>query len=1090
MNTYESLIQHLDDFIRKYYLSKMVKGSLLFIASVVSIYLLLSLGEFTFYFPQWLRWILSSGFLGISILSLIYWVLIPLSKYLKIGKVISHQEAAKIIGQHFPEVKDKLLNILQLKSSQSSTGSQELIQASIHQKISQISWVPFSNAVDIKGNKKLLKYALPPLFVLVAILGLAPHILTESNARLSQPSKAFQKPAPFEFIIDEKDLKVQQFKDVQITIQTKGEALPTKIEWVQNGNHFATQKQDAQTFTYQLSGVQESIQFRLFANGFYSKEYTVRVIKKPVVSKMNIHLDYPAHTHKKSENIQNTGDLIVPVGTKITWKLSAQNTLRLSHQFEKDSMKFVEKVDNHYIFQKTAFHDIQYKIYAYNTDLPQGDSVQYTITTIEDQHPAIQVDQIEDSTQKDRLYFIGNASDDYGISKLTFTATVLNDKGHIKKTIHATIPFTHSSMTDFTHKMDIPSLGILAGDKIEYFFTVWDNDGIKGSKSTKSQIFSYSIPSTVELKELESTNNQSIKNSLSSASKEVQKLSKELKSFKEKILTKKNLSWEDKKEAQQLREKHQKLKEELKDIKDKYEENLKNQDLFKKTDEDILEKQELLNKMFEDLLSQEMQDMMKELEELMEKFQQNNAFDKLENMQMNNDQLNKELDKMLELFKKLELEQKASDIAHQLEQLSEKQEQQSQQPNAAQQEKLNEEFQQIKKDFEQLEKMNQQQKEHLDLNESKELKEEIEKNMQQAKENLEKNQSSPAKQQQKNASDKMQEMAQNMRSQMMQSQKQQHIEDINTIRRILSNLLNFSKDQENLMLQVRKTHELDTKYAQLVQQQQHLREEAVIIEDSLQALGKRVFQLQTFISDELYKMKRDLKKSSSLLESRQRGPASSAQQYVMTSANNLALMLSEVMDQMQKQMEKMSSSGSCENPGKSSPTPSPGELQKLQEQLGQDLQKMGQQIKEGKSGTEMNKGLAEMAQRQAAIREALRKLKDQMSQQQKKDSKIDELMNELDKNEADIVNKRINQQTILRQKNIETRMLELEKSIREQDEKDERSSQSAQNLEAPLPPQLEEFLKKRKANTNLSKNLPPELKPFYKSLVDKYNLNK
>lgn len=1087
MNSYESLIAQLDRFIRKYYLSKILKGTLLFTAGVLSLYLLLSIGEFTFYFPSWIRWSLITGFGLISGFALVSWIVIPLSNYFKIGKVLSHQQAAEIIGKHFPEVQDKLLNILQLKSEQVTTGSQELLEAGIQQKIGQISWVPFSNAVDLKDNRKFLRYALPPLVILLGIIVIAPNILTESNARLSQPSKAFSKPAPFDIIIDNSQLKVQQFADADITVKVKGKVLPSKMEWVQNGQTYSLSQIDANTFTYKALHVQDNITFRILANGFFSEEYTLKVTKKPVVSSMQIQLDYPAYTKRKKETVQNSGDLAVPAGTKITWKLSAKNTQKVAVRFGNDSIKYLTQEKSSYTFSKTALDNYTYKLFAFNTDNPKGDSVLYNISVIEDQHPAIQVDQVTDSTQLSHLYFMGNASDDYGISRIAFHASVKNDKGQIKKTIQNNIAVSHSTLADFTHRFSLTPLQLLAGEKVEYYFIVWDNDAVRGSKSAKSAIFTYSVPTTTELKDIESSNNQSIKSSLQSTTREVQKLSKELQSFKEKILTKKNLSWEDKKEAQDLFNKHEQLKEEIKDIKNKYEENRKNQELFKDVDQDILEKQELINQMMEDLLSQEMKDLMKELEELLEKFQQNNAFEKLENMQMSNDQLNKELDKMLELFKKLELEQKASDIAQQLEKLSEKQDAIQKQPDAQKQDQLNKEFENIKKDFDQLEKLNQQQKEHLDLDKSGEQKDEIEKNMQQAKENLENNQQKPAQQQQQKASDGMKQMAQNLRSQMMQMQMQQHAEDINTIRRILSNLLNFSKDQEDLMLRVKKTHETDTKYSRLVQQQQHLREEAVLIEDSLTALGKRVFQLQSFISDELYKLKRDLKKSTSLLEAKQRGPATAAQQYAMTSANNLALMLSETMEQMQQQMNKMSGSGSCSNPGGNSPKPSPGDLKKLQDQLGQDLQKMGKQLQEGKSGSEINKGLADMAQRQAAIREALRKMKDGMSQQQKKDTNIDQLIDELDKNETDIVNKRISQQTILRQKNIETRMLELEQSLREQDEKDERSSQSAQDFPATTPPQIEEFLKKRKPNLNISKNLPPELKPFYRRLVDNYN---
>ncbi|MCO5232808.1 MAG: hypothetical protein M9888_03590 [Chitinophagales bacterium] len=1088
---YQQIIAQLDQFIRKYYLSKVIKGGLLFIASVISIYILFSLGEFAFYFPTWVRWILLLCFFATSVFALVSWILIPVAQYFKLGKTLSYPQAAAIIGKHFPEIDDKLINILQLNSQQVTTGSQELLQASIQQKIEQIHYIPFARAVDLKENKKFFRYAIPPLILLIAILFIAPQILSESNARLVQPSKTFEKPAPFEYFIDQQQLKVNQFEDVEITVIVKGKILPTKMEWLQYGQINSLVRKDANTFVYKVQSVQKNIEFKLLANGYTSKTYHLLVIKKPVVSSMNIKLIYPSYTQRKNETIKNTGDLIVPIGTIIHWNFNTTNTQQLAISFLDENKKYLSSTDGTtYSFQRTANKDISYKLYAYNNDKPKGDSVLYTISVIEDQFPAIQVQQIEDSTQKDILFFMGNASDDYGISKVSFHLNIKNEKNQIRKNIQSNISITPSDLVNFTHYISISALKLQAGETLEYYFITWDNDGINGHKSTKTSTFIYSTPGIPELKNLEAANNENIKTSLQSSTKEVQQLSKELQSLKENILTKKNLNWEDKKEINQLLDKHEQIKKDIQNIQEKFKENIKNQELFKEVDPEILKKQELIQQMMEDMLSQEMKDLIKEIEELLDKFQKENAFDKIENVQMNNEKLNKELDKMLELFKKLELEQKANDLAQQLDNLAEKQKDAQQKPNAEQQNSLNKEFQNIKKDFENLQKLNQQQNNHLDLDSLSKDKDEIEENMNDAKENLENNQNQQAKNQQQKASNSMKKMAANIRSQMSQMQMQQHVEDINTIRRILSNLLNFSKNQENLMLRVKKTPEYDTKYSKLIQEQQKLKEESVIIEDSLNALGKRVFQLQNFITDELYQLKRELKKSTTLLDKKQKGPATAAQQFSMTHANNLALMLSEVMNQMQQQMNMSGSGGSCQNPGNSNPKkPGAGEMQKLQEQLGKDLKKMSQQLKDGKSGSQMNKELAEMAQRQAAIREALSQMKEGMSQQQKKDGNIDQLIEDLDKNEADIVNQRITQETLLRQKNIETRMLEIEKSLREQDEKEERSSQSGQEFPVTTPPELEEFLRKRKSNLNISDNLPPELKLFYKKLVDRYNAN-
>ncbi len=1088
ITSYESLLQQLDRFIRKYYLSKILKGTLLFTAGVVSLYILLSVGEFTFYFPSWFKWLLVISFFSITLAALFGWIIYPLSKYLKIGQSLSHEQAAEIIGSHFTEVQDKLLNILQLKSDRAASGSTELAEAGIQQKIQQISWVPFSNAIDLGENKKFLRYTVPPLILLLSIILLAPNVLTESNARLSQPSKTFFKPAPFTISIDPKQLQVSQFTDTDIFIKVKGKMLPDKMEWIQNGLSFPVKKIDANTFSYTVLNIENDIDFRISAHNHISDEYHMKVLKKPIVSSMQIKLNYPKYTGLKSETIKNTGDITVPAGTRVEWILSAENTEKLSVKFEGEETVFLKKEQSKYNLSKKILKETNYKLYAFNENSGLGDSVLYSISVIEDELPNIQVSQVTDSSQLEYLFFMGNTSDDYGISKITFHISSKNEKGQVTETIRENIKISPSKWADFTHHFALSGLNLKSGERAEYFFTVWDNDAVHGSKSTRSNTFVYTVPDKDRLKEIESDNNENIKSALQSANREAQSLAQDLQTLKEKILTKKNLTWEDKRETEDLLKKHEKLKNELQDIKSKYDENLKNQDLFKNLEEDILEKQEMLNQIMEELLSPELQELMSELQELMEKLQKSDMFDKLEDMEMNNRQLNRELDKILELFKKLEFEQKASEIAQQLEELAQKQQELMGQKDASEQEKLNQEFDELKKDLEKLEKLNEEQKKKLNLNQTGQQAEEIRENMQQAKENLEENQTAPAKKQQQKAGEGMQQMAQNIRGQMQQMQMEQHMEDINTIRRLLSNLLNLSMEQEELMLKVKKTHETDVKYFKLIQEQQRLDEKSILIEDSLTALGKRVFQLETFITDELYKLKRDLKKSTRLLDEKKRGPATAAQQYAMTSANNLALMLSETMNQMQLQMPNMAGAGSCDNPDGNNPSvPTPGELKQLQEELGHELGEMGQQLKEGKSGKEVNKQLAEMAQRQATIREALRKMREEMSQKQKKESDIDRIIDDLDKIEKDIVNKKITEQTLLRQKNIETKMLELEKATREQGDKDDRTANTGKDLPKSTPKELEEFIKNRKNNLNTLKYLPPELKPFYKRLVNSYN---
>src|SRR5580693_830009 len=115
MNNYEWLIARLDAFIRKYYANKVIRGTLVFLSCVLFYILTMSVGEYYLYLPVWSRVTIMSLFVVFGVSALVAWVIVPLAKMGRLGSIISHDQAASIIGRHFPEISDRLLNILQLR---------------------------------------------------------------------------------------------------------------------------------------------------------------------------------------------------------------------------------------------------------------------------------------------------------------------------------------------------------------------------------------------------------------------------------------------------------------------------------------------------------------------------------------------------------------------------------------------------------------------------------------------------------------------------------------------------------------------------------------------------------------------------------------------------------------------------------------------------------------------------------------------------------------------------------------------------------------------------------------------------------------
>ena len=73
-----------------------------------------------------------------------------------------------------------------------------------------------------------------------------------------------------------------------------------------------------------------------------------------------------------------------------------------------------------------------------------------------------------------------------------------------------------------------------------------------------------------------------------------------------------------------------------------------------------------------------------------------------------------------------------------------------------------------------------------------------------------------------------------------------------------------------------------------------------------------------------------------------------------------------------------------------------------------------------------------------------------------------------------------------RQQEILTRLLEAENAERQRETDNKRESNTGKDMVKQLPPEVEEYLRKKQAELELYKTVPPNLKPFYRDLVEDY----
>jgi len=1098
-DSYELLIAKINTFIRKYYFNNLLRGLIFLGAGLFSAYVVIAIGEYFGNFSILLRTVLFYFFILLN-LGLIAWLVIPsLLAWLKLGKTLSHDEAAGIIGKHFGDVNDKLLNTLQLKKQAAiDDRHRALIEASIDQKIELLKPVSFPSAVNIRENNKYLKWVIVPAALICVIALAAPSVLTESTKRLIRHDEYFAPVAPFKFEVLNSSLNVVQGQDLKLDVRLSGDKLPADVYVELANNTFKLDKQNISRFQYLFTNLQQNTTFRLTANGFASAAYQIKVNLRPSLLHFDAVLNYPAYLHKKNETIANAGDLTIPAGTVVNWQFHTENTTSLLFSMTNKAENISESANGLFEHRERIINNTTYKVNPQNALVKNSDSASYRINVIADEPPTISVEEKQDSVSMKALYFNGRIQDDHGFSSLVFCYREgePNDK-NVRLIIKPVKADLSQAQADFFYFWDLKQLGIKPGEQVSYYFEVADNDGVNGPKRVRTPERTLNMPDERELDNQLNQGTQAVKQKMESAAKIAGQVEHDAQKLNELLLNKNSLSFDEKKQIQDILQKKQDLDNLVKEIQDENKKNAYNRQENQQQSQELTEKQKEMDKLFNNVLDPKTQQMLQNLQQLLQQDQKDATRDELSKMQSDNKSLQKELSRMLDLYKKLAFDQKLEQSVNQLNQLAQQQQKLSDddkkqgantQQSQQQQQKLNNDFNALKKSLDELKKENDENGGKKGFEDPKKDEQNIDQQMQQSDDALQKNDASDASQSQQQAASQMKQLASKMKQQNDEEEGEEAQIDIKQLRELLKNLVNSSFAQEDVMQKLKTTNPTDPNYITLAQHQKDIKENLKTAEDSLYSLSKRVPQIQSTVNKEIAGINDHIDKALGYLGDRQTAEATGHEQYAMTAMNNLALMLSEALQQLQNEMKN--------GQGGKGRKKSLAQLAQMQQELEQNMQKAQQQMqqqgqqnpgsqKDGQQG--MSEQLAKMARQQQMIREMLQDI----NQEENKDGQnplgnLDKISQQMEQNERDLVNKRITDETLKRQEQIKTRLLEADKADQQREQDQKRESNAGKDMPPGYIKALQDYQQAKARQTEQIRTEPPALNLYYKQKINLY----
>jgi hypothetical protein len=1111
---YNELIKKLEGFVKKEYLQLILSGIQIFILIVLTAFILYSFLELISNFNSTVRTILFLTLIVFASGLFFYFLLAPMLKYFGINRKENYFDAASKVGKNFPDVKDDLINSMQLVSEnkKGTIYSSGLIDAAFKNIYNKIKDLNFLSLINFERAKKILPY-----FSLITIACLLPLIFVpgmgEASYRLVNFSKDFTPPPKFTFEITPGNKEITKGDDVKVSVKVKGPAISEIL--------FATRKEaDAEfnnqkilsdlngIFNVELKSVKSSFKYFAEAEGIASDQFEIVVIDRPIIKTFDLQIISPAYS-KIPKTVQNdNGNIQTLVGSRITLNLSSTKKLNEAKiEFLDSSLIKLNVDDENATGNFSVKKDNSYKINLVdengNTNLAP---ITYQVKALFDAFPAIELispDQNINLANDNRVTLLVKASDDYGFSKLLLNYRLSASKYESPQTDFSVIeiPINKSLLElDVNYIWNCTPLNLAVDDVVTYYLEIFDNDNVSGPKSARTQAFTIRIPSLDEILQNADQLQTQSKTELEQTLKEAEELKKNLEEIDQDLKKdEQKLTWEEKEKIENALDKFEELQDKVEQINDQLGEmkqNLQENNLLSK---ETMEKYLELQKLMDELTSDEMKKAMEKLQDMLKEMNRKMTQDQLQNFKMDEEKFKKSIERTLNLLKRIQIEQKIDELLKRTEELKEQQEnlaEQTEKSNPSDQKEKNDlssNQNELTKDMDRLQEemksLENKMSEFPDMptEEMQKLMEEFKKQQnqqlsQKASQQIMQNQIKGACQNQQQLSRNMKQMStmlQQMKESMQQANQMQAFTDM---MKILDNIISLSKQQEDLKRESENLDPISSSLDMLAKEQNNLANNLNNIMQQMSDLSQKTFAISPEMGKSIGDAKKQMEMSIQSMKNRNGSLASNQQGESMKSLNEAAMMMKGSMEAMMK--------GGGQQGGMMSL------MQQLKQMSGQqmnlnNLTQMLQKMMQGGLSPQQQAEMQRLSQQQELIQKSLGQLNDEAKvsgQSKKLPADLDNIMRRMQEVVTDLKGEKLDDELIQKQERILSKLLDAQKSINERDYEKERESRSGETVVRESPSELNLSTKNSldKIRDELNKAVKEGYSRDYEELIRKY----
>ncbi len=515
-----------------------------------------------------------------------------------------------------------------------------------------------------------------------------PVSLTPSLERALNPLALYRAERTWDLEIYPGDVRLMKGEGFTVEIRPRraDPSLAPEIrvesdaEWT---SHVPRGERGGVSYRFDFASVEERFRYYVTERKRRSPLFRVDIIEPPSVTALNFRIESPRYTGLPPREVGgDTRDLYAMTGAKVTLTGRVNKHLDRSYLLFPggDRIELQLTGDRGLIGSFQVSEEDSFRIVVIDRSGIHGaEGPFYRIHVVDDRSPEVRVtipgeDRELDREMEEVMRF--RVADDFGLIDLGLQFTIESRSGEEKSNGIQDLVSFGSGIRDTVvdYRWNLKKLGLFPGDRVRYRGRVRDNDGIKGSKSGWSRQFVFTLPTMAEVFSRRQREVDETTGGIRDLVERSTRLREAIESLERDLSASGTADWEGRQEASDLLKQEEEILGELRDMANRFQERVEKLNREMPVSSRLLERAQEVSALFQEVATPEMMAAVEKLRQAIEKIDPKQVQEALEQLKFSEEELLKGLEKTLRALEQLRIEQDLAFLVEEATEILERQE--------------------------------------------------------------------------------------------------------------------------------------------------------------------------------------------------------------------------------------------------------------------------------------------------------------------------------------------------------------------------------------------------------------------------------